>query len=117
MEISLIHAVPHANSCGGRGRCNACSVRIEQGEASLPPRTASELEMLGGGDHLIRLACQIRPAAALTVTRLAHTADAVATEPELDSAGIERQVAALRVQLRIKLRWSARDEPTTRFSC
>ena len=100
LEISLINAVPHGNTCGGRGRCKACSVRIEQGEASLPPRTASEREMLGGEDPLIRLACQIRPAAALTVTRLAHTADAAATEPELDSAGIERQVAALRVQLR-----------------
>ena len=99
LEISRIHRVPHADGCGGRGRCTACSVRIEQGEASLPPRTAAELEMLGAEDPLVRLACQIRPTAALTVTRLAHTADAAATEPELDSAGIERQVAALCVQL------------------
>lgn len=99
LEISRIHAVPHADACGGRGRCTACSVRIEQGEASLPPRTAAELEMLGAGDPLIRLACQIQPSAALTVTRLTSTADAGAAEPELDMAGIERQVAALCVQL------------------
>jgi adenylate cyclase len=99
LEISRIHAVPHADTCGGRGRCTACSVRIEQGAASLPPRTAAEVQMLGGVDDLVRLACQIRPSSALTVTRLALTADTVTAEPELDTAGIERQVAALCVQL------------------
>jgi len=99
LEISRIHGVLHADVCGGRGRCTACSVRIEQGDSSLPPRTAAEREMLGGGDPLIRLGCQIRPSAALTVTRLTQTADAAAAEPEVDSAGIERQVAALCVQL------------------
>ncbi|HEY3678611.1 MAG TPA: adenylate/guanylate cyclase domain-containing protein, partial [Bradyrhizobium sp.] len=37
LEISRIHAVPHADACGGRGRCTACSVRIEQSEAALSP--------------------------------------------------------------------------------
>src|SRR6185295_5766720 len=82
LEISRINAVPHADACGGRGRCTACSVRIEQGEASLPPRTAAELQMLGAEDHLIRLACQIRPSAALTVSRLAPTADTATEAPE-----------------------------------
>jgi adenylate cyclase len=99
LEISRINAVPHAEACGGRGRCTACSVRIEQSEAPLPPRTAAEVQMLGAQDDLIRLACQIRPTAALTVTRLAPTADTATAEPELDTAGIERQVAALCVQL------------------
>lgn len=99
LEISRIHGVLHADVCGGRGRCTACSVRIEQGDSSLPPRTAAEREMLGGGDPLIRLGCQIRPTAPLTVTRLTQTADAAVAEPEVDSAGIERQVAALCVQL------------------
>jgi adenylate cyclase len=99
LEISRINAVPHAEACGGRGRCTACSVRIEQSEVSLPPRTAAEVQMLGAEDHPIRLACQIRPTAALTVTRLAPTTDTATAEPELDTAGIERQVAALCVQL------------------
>jgi adenylate cyclase len=99
LEISQIHAVPHADACGGRGRCTACSVRIEQGATSLPSRTAAERAMLGPGDQLIRLACQIRPTAELTVTRLAPTAGAVAADPELDTAGIERKVVALHVQL------------------
>jgi adenylate cyclase len=108
LEISLINAVPHGNTCGGRGRCTACSVRIEQGDGALPPRTAAELAQLGGDDQRIRLACQITPTAALTVTRLtattAATADAddasdVEAEPELDTAGIERQVVAFSVRL------------------
>jgi adenylate cyclase len=99
LEISRINAVPHADSCGGRGRCTACSVRVEQGAASLPPRTAAEVQMLGEEDHLVRLACQIRPSSALTVARLVSNADTVAAEPELHTAGIERQVAALCVQL------------------
>src|SRR5689334_5870106 len=66
LEISLLNGVPHANTCGGRGRCTACSVRIEQGDDALPPRTAAELAMLGGDDQRIRLACQITPTAALT---------------------------------------------------
>jgi adenylate cyclase len=102
LEISLLNAVPHANTCGGRGRCTGCSVRIEQGEGALPPRTVAELELLGGEDDRIRLACQIRPTAALTVTRLtsiAGTASDAGAEPELDTAGIEREVAAFSVHL------------------
>jgi adenylate cyclase len=102
LEISLINAVPHANTCEGRGRCTACSVRIEQGEGALPPRNAAELDLLGGDDDRIRLACQIRPTAALTVTRLtamAGMASDADAEPELDTAGIERQVVAFSVRL------------------
>lgn len=102
LEISLLNAVPHANGCGGRGRCTACSVRIEQGEGTLPPRTAAEFELLEGQDDRVRLACQIKPTAALTVTRLtpiAETVSDVAAESELDTGGIERQVAAFSVHL------------------
>jgi adenylate cyclase len=99
LEISRINDVPHADGCGGRGRCTACSVRIEQGTSLLPPPTAAELAMLGSADPHVRLACQIRPAAALTVTRLAHTANAGAAEPDVEAAGIERQVATLCIQL------------------
>jgi adenylate cyclase len=99
LEISRIHSVPHADTCGGRGRCTACSVRVEQSDAALSPRTAAEVSMLGPADDGVRLACQIRPTAALTVTRLASTGDAAAAEPERDTAGIERLVAVLCVQL------------------
>lgn len=101
LEISQMAKVPHADLCGGRGRCTACSVRIEQGAASLPPASAAEATMLGSADPQLRLACQVRPTAPLTVTRLTKIDHAtVATiEPEMDAAGIEHQVAALCIQL------------------
>jgi adenylate cyclase len=99
LEISRIHAVPHADACGGRGRCTACSVRIEQSDAALPARTVAEIQRLGADDDGIRLACQIRPMAALTVTRLTSIGGAATAEPERDTAGIERQAAALCVEL------------------
>lgn len=99
LEISHVHDVPHADACGGRGRCTTCSVRIEDGGASLPAKTTSEIAMLGAGNAAIRLACQIRPTAALTVTRLASTTDAVTGEPDLDTAGVERELVALCVEL------------------
>jgi adenylate cyclase len=99
LEISRINSVPHADACGGRGRCTACSVRVEQGAAALPPPTAAELAMLGFADPQLRLACQLRPTASLTVTRLTHGANAGAAEPDVEAAGIERHVAALCIQL------------------
>lgn len=99
LEISQMAKVPLADACGGRGRCTACSVRIEQGSASLPAATPAEMAMLGTADPQLRLACQIRPTAALTVTRLTQIGHAVTTEPDMDAAGTERQVAALCIQL------------------
>jgi adenylate cyclase len=102
LEMSQMARVPHADLCGGRGRCTACRVRIEQGSASLPPASAAESAMLGSADPQLRLACQIRPTAALTVTRLADSGHApgTATEPEMETAtGVERLVAALSIRL------------------
>ena len=99
LEISHGNSVAHGDGCGGRGRCTACSVRIEQSAATLPPANAAERALLGSDDSRIRLACQIRPSASLTITRLATRSDAAVAEPDIDAAGIERQIAALRIQL------------------
>jgi adenylate cyclase len=73
LEISRLAELPHANVCGGRGRCGTCRVRVLDGIDCLA--TASKLERatlarLGvGGD--IRLACQAVPLdSPLTVERL-----------------------------------------------
>jgi uncharacterized 2Fe-2S/4Fe-4S cluster protein (DUF4445 family) len=52
--------------CGGEGRCGKCRVKI-RGEA--PPATADEVEALGADlvSAGVRLACQCRPHADLTV--------------------------------------------------
>jgi adenylate cyclase len=72
LEISRMNGIPHASVCGGRGRCSTCRVRVQAGFEELdPPREeeARVLERIGAGEH-IRLACQLRPRADLTVTPL-----------------------------------------------
>jgi adenylate cyclase len=75
LEISHMHAVPHASACGGRGRCSTCRVRIEDGLNSLPPPNFAEAFTLSSiaAPRNIRLACQIRPTGDLHVTRLIQT--------------------------------------------
>ena len=72
LEISRMKDVPHASVCGGRARCSTCRVGIESGLESLPPPSAAEAMTLMGinAPPNVRLACQIRPLHALTVTRL-----------------------------------------------
>jgi len=54
-------------TCGGRGRCTSCRVRVVAGDVP-PPTTADEVQL---GHDLVRegyrLACQCRPATPLTV--------------------------------------------------
>lgn len=72
LEMSLANGVPHAAICGGRGRCSTCRVRVVAGYETLDPPDEMERRVLarvGAGDH-IRLACQMRPKADLTVMPL-----------------------------------------------
>ena len=72
LEMSRQNNVPHASVCGGRARCSTCRVRVEAGEAELPLPEFAESVTLGAvkAPQGVRLACQIRPQSALTVTRL-----------------------------------------------
>lgn len=72
LETSRRAGIPHASTCGGRGRCHSCRVRIGQGLESLPPASAGEAHMLNlvGASTNERLACQIRPTKDLEVMPL-----------------------------------------------
>jgi adenylate cyclase len=72
LEISRMKDVPHASVCGGRARCSTCRVGIESGLEYLPPPGPAEAMTLAGihAPPHVRLACQIRPDHAITVTRL-----------------------------------------------
>ncbi|MGJ5179074.1 2Fe-2S iron-sulfur cluster-binding protein [Bradyrhizobium oligotrophicum] len=72
LEISRTNGLAHPSECGGRARCGLCRVRVEDGAETLPPPGAEERAVLAGlaAPGNVRLACQIRPAAPLTVTRL-----------------------------------------------
>jgi adenylate cyclase len=65
LEASYRHRVPHANVCGGKGRCSTCRIRIMGDRSGLPdpsPREAFVLERIGArADRAVRLACQLRP--------------------------------------------------------
>jgi adenylate cyclase len=74
LEASYRHRVPHANVCGGKGRCSTCRIRIVGDLDGLPPpspREAFVLDRIGASaDPAVRLACQLRPGKDLAIVPL-----------------------------------------------
>lgn len=104
LEISRLKNVPHASVCGGRARCSTCRVRIEDGSDTLPPPHFAEAVTLGavGAPDGVRLACQIRPEEALSVTRLvAPQARASRGAQQADEEqGMEKTLAVMFLDVR-----------------
>jgi len=91
-------------TCGGRGRCSTCRIRVTDGLSKQPlPSTAEQrvLQRVGAPPN-VRLACQLRPVENLSVTPLvpanAHASDGYAQPSYL--AGQERTIAVLFADLR-----------------
>jgi adenylate cyclase len=105
LEISRATGIAHASACGGRARCGTCRVRIDESAASLPPPSFAErftLARVGAPDNS-RLACQIRPRASLSVTRLVRVSDdgpPLTPAAGTDDAGVHKPLCLL--YLRIK---------------
>jgi adenylate cyclase len=74
LEASYRHHVPHANVCGGKGRCSTCRIRIIGDRDGVPPpypREAFVLDRIGAADDpAVRLACQLRPTADISLVPL-----------------------------------------------
>ena len=72
LEASQRGGIEHASVCGGRGRCSTCRIRISSGLEAQPEASPEELRVLQRvrANPNVRLACQLRPAAALAVTPL-----------------------------------------------
>ncbi len=105
LEISRHHGLMHVAECGGRARCGMCRVRIDEGSDSLGPQSGAERATLSpfNPPGNVRLACQIRPTAPLTVTRLVLPGTAAMTAAASDSAydaGVRRPLCLLHVHLR-----------------
>lgn len=104
LEISRMNKLPHATACGGRARCSTCRVRIEAGAERLPPPAFAEAITLAsiGAPRDVRLACQIRPQSALTVTRLVREPLLAVddSEPGTDAAGAEKSLAIMMLDMR-----------------
>ena len=105
LEISRANSISHASACGGRARCGTCRVRIDEGAASLPPPGFAErftLARVRAPDNA-RLACQVRPHASISLTRLVRIQDdgppaAAAENP--DDAGVTRPLCLLYLLIR-----------------
>ena len=101
LEISRMKDMPHASVCGGRARCSTCRVGVEHGlkrsAAGAGPAEAITLASIRAPPH-VRLACQIRPIAPLTVTRLVApptSGDRAPAHPGRNAQGVERTLAVL----------------------
>ena len=72
LDISRNNRIPHASVCGGRARCSTCRVRVVEGHETLPPPSETEIKVLKrvAAPANVRLACQLRPTANLTISTL-----------------------------------------------
>ena len=104
LEALRAARVPHASVCGGRARCSTCRVHIDAGSDQLPAPGEDELRVLRriSAPPSVRLACQLRPLADLSITPLlpatATAADAMDRVQYQRSE--ERQVAVLFADMR-----------------
>ena len=104
LEASRFARIAHASVCGGRGRCSTCRVRVVAPVSALLPPSAAEQRVLQrvGAPPNVRLACQLRPTADLSVIPLlpAHAAPSDGYAQPAYLAGQERAIAVLFADLR-----------------
>jgi len=104
LEASRSFHLPHAAMCGGRARCSTCRVRVLLGLDSLPPPSPVENRVLAplGADRAVRLACQLKPAADISIWPLMPPGASARDQDRLNvaDAGAERFVAILFVDIR-----------------
>jgi adenylate cyclase len=103
LEASRIGGIPHYSACGGRGRCSTCRIRVTDGLDRLPPAGAIEaatlLRIRAAPD--VRLACQLRPAHAVSVLPLLAAAGRATPGSHRQTApGREREIAVLFCDIR-----------------
>lgn len=101
LENSLQNGIPHANACGGHGKCSTCRIWILEGVEHCKEKNEIEKEMaatLGFGNE-IRLACQTQVKGDIKYRRLViDDADLEITNQRFDRAcrpiGHEKEVAS-----------------------
>ncbi len=104
LECSRSFGIAHTSVCGGRGRCSTCRVRVTEGFGALPeaaPAEARLLERVKAGAQ-VRLACQLRPTANLSIIPLipANVDPSRALAQPERMSGEERELCVLFADLR-----------------
>jgi adenylate cyclase len=104
LDASRRAGIPHAALCGGRARCSTCRVRVLLGLDRLPPQAPVEARVLArlGADRAVRLACQLKPVADISVWPLLPPETTMGDQRLLNvtDSGTERFVAILFVDIR-----------------
>jgi adenylate cyclase len=104
LDASRRAGIPHASVCGGRARCSTCRVRVLLGSGSLAPPSPAETRVLTplGADRAVRLACQLKPMADISVWPLLPPEITLREADRLNvtETGAERFVAILFVDIR-----------------
>ncbi len=113
LEASRWAGVAHASVCGGRGRCSTCRIRILAGLQQLPWPAPAEVATLYRikAPHGVRLACQLRPTADVSVQPLVSTAHSAKGLGFDLQGGRELIVTALAIDLRNSTRLAANRLP------
>jgi len=103
LETLRANGIAHASVCGGRARCTTCRVLVTKGLDQLPEPAGLEAKALAriGATPGMRLACQIRPTADISVMPLL-AADANAADGAVRGGleGSERLITVVFVDLR-----------------
>jgi adenylate cyclase len=114
LETLRANGIPHASVCGGRARCTTCRVLVTKGLDQLAAPSGLEAKALAriGAPSGMRLACQIRPSAAIAVLPLLP-ADATALDGSIRGGleGSERLITILFVDLRASTSLAERKLP------
>jgi adenylate cyclase len=104
LDASRRAGIPHASVCGGRARCSTCRVRVLLGSEGLMPPSPAETRVLSHlrADRAVRLACQLKPMADISVWPLLPPEVTVRDEDRVNVAqtGAERFAAILFVDIR-----------------
>ncbi|MTI16885.1 adenylate/guanylate cyclase domain-containing protein [Rhodobacteraceae bacterium RKSG542] len=105
LEISRANKLPMMSVCGGKARCSTCRTLILSSAQPLPEPSEAEAKVLSKirAAKGVRLACQLRPQANLSVFPLLSTKDMfTAKRPVIDAYqwGVETSVAVMFIDLR-----------------
>src|SRR5207302_4190165 len=104
LDASRRAGIPHASVCGGRARCSTCRVRVLLGSEHLAPPSPAETRVLAplGADRAVRLACQLKAIADISIWPLVPPEITVRDQARLNETvtGSERFVAILFVDIR-----------------
>ena len=103
LDASRENGIHHVSTCGGKGRCSTCRVRILSDLSSLPERNQIETDIATklSLKRDVRLACQLRPTEHIEIRQLVSTDNLSITSLQRASlSGREQELVVMFIDLR-----------------